>query len=88
MPKIYVDTSRLIGFYEAAEINAVQIEELEKYKTSLVLLDQTITELRPNRVNKLTRLRNEFQKEINATRPKTVAIIQRLNRISGIDEYV
>src|SRR5262245_48084192 len=78
MAKIYVDTTRLIDFYEAADDKIVQVDELQKHKSSLVLTEQTITEFRRNRVQVITKLYNRLKKTINDDRPQAVAVIQRL----------
>jgi hypothetical protein len=55
MTRIYVDTTSLIDFYEVADDKIVQIEELIKHKTKLVLTEQTLTEFRRRRVEAFTR---------------------------------
>jgi hypothetical protein len=78
MAKIYVDTTRLIDFYEVADDKITQIEELQKHKSSLVLTDQTITEFRRNRIQHITKLHNRLKKTIDDDKPQTVAVVQRL----------
>lgn len=78
MAKIYVDTTRLIDFYTAADDKIVQVEELQKHKSSLVLTDQTITEFRHGRHEAVEELYKNFKRAIDDDRPKTVAVIQRL----------
>jgi hypothetical protein len=84
MSKIYVDTTRLIDFYEVAEDKIVQIEELQKHKSNLVLTDQTITEFRRNRIQCISMLYKRLEKIINDDRPQTVAVVQRLKAFQDL----
>ncbi len=64
MAKIYPDTNRFIDFYKAAHENLDIFDELQKYKSSIVLTEQTITEFRRNRVNTINQVVTEFKKSI------------------------
>lgn len=78
MAKIYIDTTRLIDFYRVTDDKIVQLEELQKHKSNLVLTEQTIAEFRRNRVTALKQLQAEFKKILDNERPPNAAIIQRL----------
>jgi hypothetical protein len=84
MTRIYVDTTRLIDFYEVADDKIVQIEQLIKHKTKLVLTEQTLTEFRRRRVQALIDLSKGLKKTIDDDRPKTVAIVQRLEAFKDL----
>jgi hypothetical protein len=75
MAKIYVDTTRLIDFYRTVDDRIVQLDELQKFKDSLVLTEQTITEFRRNRANSLHQLSDQLKR--NIAQPPAAAIIQR-----------
>jgi hypothetical protein len=87
MAKIYTDTTRLVDFYRAASDKIVQLEELQKYKSTLVLTEQTITEFRRNRVKALNELSTQLRKTINDERPPTAAIIQKLPAQTELTDY-
>jgi hypothetical protein len=75
MAKIYVDTTRLIDFYRTVDDRIVQLDELQKFKDSLVLTEQTITEFRRNRANSLNQLSDQLKRKIEQA--PAAAIIQR-----------
>jgi hypothetical protein len=62
MAKIYPDTNRFIDFYRAAIDRVDVFDELMKYKSSLVLTQQTVNEFRRNRVSTLNWLATQFKK--------------------------
>jgi hypothetical protein len=61
MAKIYPDTNRFVDFYRTSSVKLVVLDELLKYKCSVVLTEQTITEFRRNRVSALNKLVKQFQ---------------------------
>jgi rRNA-processing protein FCF1 len=77
MAKIYPDTNSFIDFYQAAHENVDVFDELQKYKNSLVLTEQTVTEFRRNRVSILNQVVAQFEKSI-CLRPYTTAIMKLL----------
>jgi hypothetical protein len=60
--KIFPDTNCFIDFYRAGIERLDVFDELEQYKGSLVLTQQTVMEFRRNRVSTLKRLVAEFDK--------------------------
>jgi PIN domain len=76
MAKIYPDTNRFVDFYQAALDNIDVFDQLQKYKSSLVLTEQTITEFRRNRVSTLNRLVTQFRKSIEVSSPYTTSILK------------
>jgi len=79
MAKIYIDTNWLIDFYRVTDDKTVQLKELQKHKSNLVLTEQTIAEFRRNRVAALKQLQAGFNKILNSERPPNAAIIQKLS---------
>ena len=78
MAKIYPDTNRFVDFYQAALDNIDVFDELQKYKGSLVLTEQTITEFRRNRVRTLNWLVTQFKKTIDIGSPYTTTVLRAL----------
>jgi hypothetical protein len=78
MAKIYPDTNRFVDFYQVALDNIDVFDELQKYKGSLVLTEQTITEFRRNRVSTLKWLVTQFKKTIDVGSPYTTTVLRVL----------
>ncbi len=78
MGKIYTDTNRFLDFYRAANDNIDFFDELHKFKESVVLTEQTITEFRRNRVSTLKSLIANFKKTINVASPYTSTVLRQL----------
>ena len=78
MAKIYPDTNRFVDFYQAALESIDVFDELQKYKHSLVLTEQTITEFRRNRVSTLNWLVTQFKKTIDVGVPYTTTVLRSL----------
>jgi hypothetical protein len=78
MAKIYPDTNRFVDFYQAALDNIDVFDELQKYKGTLVLTEQTITEFRRNRVSTLNWLVTQFKKTIDVGSPYTTTVLRAL----------
>ncbi|WP_437761863.1 PIN domain-containing protein [Sorangium sp. So ce764] len=76
MAKIYPDTNRFVDFYQAALDQLDVFDDLQKYKTSLVLTEQTITEFRRNRVSTLKWLFAQFRKSIEIGSPYTTTVLR------------
>ena len=62
MAKIYPDTNYFIDFYRVAKESFDILDELQQYKTSLVLTEQTVTEFRRNRVSTLNWFEHSVQR--------------------------
>lgn len=54
--KIYIDTNVFVDFYQAANDRTEIFSELEKYHSSIVLVQQTLDEFQRNRAERLTNL--------------------------------
>jgi hypothetical protein len=78
MAKIYTDTNRFVDFYQAALDKIDVFDELQKYKGSLVLTEQTITEFRRNRVSTLNWLVTRFGKSLDVSAPYTTSLLKAL----------
>jgi len=78
MTRIYPDTNCFIDFYQGGLGNINIFDELQKYKSSLVLTEQTVTEFRRNRVSTLNRLVKEIGDSNVVRSPYTTPIVKVL----------
>lgn len=77
MPKIYPDTNWFVDFYQAALDDINVFTELQRYKSSFVLTEQTVNEFRRNRVRTLRAVAANLSKTLEA-KPYTTSILRAL----------
>ena len=78
MTKIYTDTNWFIDFYRVALEDLAFLDELDKYKGTLIITRQTINEFLRNRVTTLKVVISEFKNSVDVRPPHTTALLRSL----------
>ena len=78
MTKIYTDTNWFIDFYRVALEDLAFLDELDKYKGTLIITRQTINEFRRNRISTLKRMISVFEESVKVCPPHTTALLRSL----------
>jgi predicted nucleic acid-binding protein len=76
MTKIYTDTNWFLNFYRKALDDLALLDELAKYKGTLIITRQTINEFLRNRVTTLKGVISEFKKSVDVRPPHTTALLR------------
>lgn len=75
MPKMYIDTNKFVGFYQANHDSLVIFEELKEASPNLVTTEQTVNEFHRNRVSTLRWLIGKFRESTNF-KPFTTSLMR------------
>ena len=78
MMKIYTDTNWFLNFYRKALEDLAFLDDLVKYKGTLIITRQTINEFLRNRVTTLKVVISEFKNSVDLRPPHTTALLRSL----------
>src|SRR3972149_2888561 len=78
MMKIYTDTNWFLNFYRKALEDLAFLDDLVKYKGTLIITRQTINEFLRNRVTTLKVVISEFKNSVDVRPPHTTALLRSL----------
>jgi len=78
MMKIYTDTNWFLNFYRKALDDLALLDELVKYKGTLIITRQTINEFLRNRLTTLKVVISEFKNSVDVRPPHTTALLRSL----------
>lgn len=78
MVKIYTDTNWFLNFYRKALEDLAFLDDLVKYKGTLIITRQTINEFLRNRVTTLKVVISEFKNSVDLRPPHTTALLRSL----------
>jgi len=76
--KIYTDTNWFLNFYRKALEDLAFLDDLVKYKGTLIITRQTINEFLRNRVTTLKVVISEFKNSVDVRPPHTTALLRSL----------
>ena len=76
--KIYTDTNWFLNFYRKALEDLAFLDDLVKYKGTLIITRQTINEFLRNRVTTLKVVISEFKNSVDLRPPHTTALLRSL----------
>ena len=76
MTKFYMDTNWFLNFFRQALDDLALLDELAKYKGTLIITRQTINEFLRNRVTTLKGVISEFKKSVDVPQPHTTALLR------------
>ena len=78
MMKIYTDTNWFLNFYRKALEDLAFLDDLVKYKGTLIITRQTINEFLRNRLTTLKVVISEFKNSVDVRPPHTTALLRSL----------